>query len=118
MFIYKRRWYTMKRVPDQFIEPDEEESGILGIQDLRMAGGIPCPALTPDEIFRQKELEEKIRQMLDGLSPKEKLVIVMCVMGDKEQEEAAKLLGVTRRKIRSLKLRAMRKLRLRSRKLR
>jgi RNA polymerase sigma factor (sigma-70 family) len=98
------------KIRDQFVEPNKRLEG-LEFQDLQMAGVVPHPALTPEEIVRIREVKKRIDEILRTLSSREEIIVRMCIMGDKTQEEAAELTGTTKEVVRNIRAEAMRKLR-------
>lgn len=104
----------MKRKLIFFLEVEIDESEKLRgleFQALRMAGGIPQPIPTPEEIFHLQEAKRKIDEILLNLSPREEKVIRQHVMNGKTFEEVGQDFCLSRARAQQINARALNKLR-------
>lgn len=69
------------------------------------------PAGEPDKLFEQKELAEKIDELLGTLRPREALVIRSNFFEGRTDDETGKMLNVSATRVRHLEYKALRKLR-------
>ena len=91
--------------------PELEEEKKLEHQVLQMAGGIPRPILTPEEIFRIQEAKRKIDEILLTLSPREEKIVRRHIMGDETFEQVSQDFCLSRSRAQQINARAIRKLR-------
>ena len=97
-------------------EPVSLETPIGEEEDSRLGDFIPDDdALDPSDVTTQLMLREQINKVLDTLSEREKMVLILRFgLADGESrtlEEVGKVFGVTRERIRQIETTALRKLR-------
>jgi RNA polymerase sigma-70 factor (ECF subfamily) len=76
-----------------------------------VAKGTPDPRESPSELLQRREVRTLIRQKLAKLPARERDVLVLCDLEDASADVAAKLLGVSKARVRTTLQRARAKLR-------
>lgn len=83
--------------------PKEEQA------DDHWANGIPDRALSALDILRNKEMEDKVRKVLDAMSERDRRILREVLLEERDKDEVCKDFGVTRDYLRVLVLRAKKK---------
>lgn len=100
---------------ENFAELPREWAIIRDIDVKQLMGGKVLALPSAEDEYAERELEERVRESLNLLTPREKQILEMCfgVNGNDEHthDELSKKIGVSRSRVRQLAIRALHKLR-------
>ncbi|WP_245677925.1 RNA polymerase sigma factor RpoD/SigA [Chondromyces crocatus] len=109
----------VKAVRDLSMEPISLDAPIDEEGDARYGDFLPSDTVTPDEALAQRRMMEQTRDLLEGLTPREREVLRLRYGLDGETdhtlEEIGRSFSLSRERIRQIESKALEKLRSRSR---